>query len=62
MRVFNEVVIPMLLHGCKTRTVQKRHEARPQALELRYISRVEEVMIIDRVRKLTSDTNPSKKQ
>ena len=34
MRVFNAMVMPTLLYGCKTWTIQKRHESKLQAFEM----------------------------
>ena len=50
MRVFNTVIIPTLTYGCETWTLQKRHRSSIQALEMRYLRRVEGVTRADRVR------------
>ena len=50
LRVFNAMVVPTLLYGCETWTVQKRHESRLQACEMMYLRRIEGVSRIDRVR------------
>ena len=50
MRVFNAVIIPTLTYGCETWTLQKRHRSNIQALEMRYLRRVEGVTRADRVR------------
>ena len=34
LRVFNVMLVPPLLYGCETWTVQKRHESRLQACEM----------------------------
>ena len=41
MKVFNAMVVPTLLYGCQSWTVQKQHESRLQACEMRYLRRVE---------------------
>ena len=33
-RVFNTMVVPTLIHGCETWTMQRRHESKTQAFEL----------------------------
>ena len=33
-RVFNAMVVPMLLHGCETWTVQRGHEKKLQSFEI----------------------------
>ena len=50
LRVFNAMVVPTLLYGCETWTVQKRHESRLQATEMLCLRRIEGVSRIDRVR------------
>ena len=49
MRVYNAMVLPTMLYGCETWTLQKRHEGKLQALEMRYLRRVG-VTRVDRVR------------
>ena len=44
------MVAPTLLYGCKTWITQKQHESRLQAMEMRYLRRVEGVTKLDRVR------------
>ena len=34
LRVFNAMLVPTLLHGCETWTVQRRHESMLQAREM----------------------------
>ena len=48
--VFNAVVVPTLLYECETWTMQKRQESRLQAIEMRYLRRVEGVTKLDKVR------------
>ena len=50
IRVFNAVIIPTLTYGCETLTLQKRHRSSIQALEMRYLRRVEGITRVDRVR------------
>ena len=55
LRVFNPMVVPMLLYGCETWTIQKRHVSRLQAAEMRYLRRVEGVTKLDKLGMRTSD-------
>ena len=50
LRVFNAMVVPTLLYGCETWTVQKRHESRLQACEMMCLRRIEGVSRLDRLR------------
>ena len=50
MRVYNAMVLRTMLYECETWTLQKRHEGKLQALEMRYLRRVEGVTQVDRVR------------
>ena len=50
MRVYNAMVLPTLLYGCEAWTLQKRHESKLQALEMRHLRRVEGVTQLDRAR------------
>ena len=49
MRVYNAMVLPTLLYGCEAWTLQKGHESKLQALEMRYLRRVR-VTQLDRAR------------
>ena len=44
------MVVPTLLYGCETWTIQKRHMSRLQATEMRYLWRMEGVTKLDKVR------------
>ena len=50
LRVFNAMVVPTLLYGYETWTVQKRHESRLQACEMMCLRRIEGVSRLDRMR------------
>ena len=50
MRVFNAMVVPTLLYGFETWTIQKRHESKLQAFEVMCLRMVERVTRKDRVR------------
>ena len=43
------MVVPTLLYGSETWTLQKRHRSKIQAMEMRYLSKVEGVTRFDRV-------------
>ena len=50
LRVYNAMVLPTLLYGCETWTMQQRHVSSLQALEMRYLRRVQGVTRLNRVR------------
>ena len=50
MKVFNAMVVPTLLFGCETWTMQRRHESKLQAIKMMCLTRVEGVTSMDRVR------------
>ena len=43
------MVVPPLLYGSETWTLQKRHRSRIQAMEMRYLRKIECVTRLDRV-------------
>ena len=49
LRVINAIVVPTLLYGSETWTLQKRHKSKIQAMEMRYFRKVEGVTRLDRV-------------
>ena len=49
LRVINAMVVPTLLHGSETWTLQKRHRSKIQAMEMRYLRKVEGLTRLDRV-------------
>ena len=50
LRVYNAIVMPTLLYGSETWTLQKRHMKKLQAVEMRYLRKVEGVTRMDKVR------------
>ena len=50
LRVFNAMVVPTLIYGCDTWTMQRRHESKLQASEMMFLRRVEGVSRLDRVK------------
>ena len=48
LRVINAMVVPTLLYGRETWTLQKRHRSRIQAMEMRYLRKIG-VTRLDRV-------------
>ena len=49
LRVINAMVVPTLLYGSETWTLQKRHRSKIQAMEMRYLRRIEGVSRLDRI-------------
>ena len=49
LRVINAMVVPTLLYGSETWTLQKRHKSKIQTMEMRYLRKVEGVTRLDRV-------------
>ena len=49
LRVINAMVVPTMLYGRETWTLQKRHRSKIQAMEMRYLRKVEGVSRLDRV-------------
>ena len=50
LRVFNAMVVPPLIYGCKTWSMQRKYESKIQACEMMFLRRVEGVTRLDRVR------------
>ena len=50
MRVFNAMVVPTLIYGCETWTIQRRQESKIQACEMMFLRRVKGVTRLERVR------------
>ncbi len=50
MKVYNACIVPALLYGCESWTLQARHMSRLQAVEMKYLRRVAGVTWMDRVR------------
>ena len=50
LRVYNTIVKPTLFYGSETWTMQNRHMKKRQAIEMRYLRKVEGVMRMDRMR------------
>ena len=48
LRVINAMVVPTLLYGSETWTLQKRQRSKIQAMEMRYLRRIEGVSRLDR--------------
>lgn len=49
LRVINAMVVAILLYGNETRTLQGRHRSRIQAMEMRYLRKIEGVTRMDRL-------------
>ena len=49
LRVINAMVVPALMYGSETWTLQKRHRSRIQAMEMRYLRKIEGVTRLDRL-------------
>ena len=47
--VINAMVVPTLLYGSETWTLQRRHRSKIQAMEMRYLRKVVGVARIDRI-------------
>ena len=43
------MVVPTLLYGSETWTLQRRHRSKLQAVEMKYLRKVEGVTIMDRI-------------
>ena len=49
LRVIYAMVVPTLLYGSETWTLQRRHRSKIQAMEMRYLGKVEGVTRMDRI-------------
>ena len=49
LRVSNVMVVPTLLYGSETWSLRRRHRGKSQAMEMRYLGRVEGVTRMDTV-------------
>ena len=49
LRVINAMVVPTLLYGSESWTLQKRHRSKIQAMEMRYLRKIEGVTRLHRV-------------
>ena len=49
LRVINAMAVPTLLYGSETWTLQKRHRRKIQAMEMKYLRKIEGVTRLDRV-------------
>ena len=49
LRVINAMVVPILLYGSETLTLQKRHKSKTQTMEMRYLRKIKGVTRLNKI-------------